>query len=126
MPTTNQQFGPVALEHIAKGQLAKKLDDRLAAAAAQLAKYVSDAGVDLTKKAKATVTLKIDLVHLEAGIFTVRGDVTDRAPATPLPATDRLILDDGQLLMNLSPEITAEDDPRQLTLTHNTDRKKEL
>ena len=113
------QFGPPTLTNIAKGALAQKLDERLAAAAKQLASYVTLGGLDLTKKAKATVTLKIDLVHVEAGIFTVKGDVSDKAPSVPLPATDRLVLDDGQLLMPLSPEITKNDDPRQMTFAQS-------
>lgn len=125
---TAQQFGPPTLQNIAKGALAQKLDERLRSVAERLAAYVSDGGIDMTKGAKAEVTLKITLKHVEQGIFTVKGDVQDKAPTTPLPATDRLVLADGQLLMPLSPEITPEDDPRQMTLAHVHDpnRKKDL
>jgi len=124
------QFGPIALELIAKGQLAKKLDERLAIAAEMLATYVQEGGVDLTKKAKTTVILKIDLLHVEAGVFTVKGDVSAKAPSVPLPSTDRLILDEnGHLVMPLAPELNAKDDPRQMTFAHagnDPERKKEL
>lgn len=121
------QFGPPTLTNIARGALAKKLDEQLQDAAARLASYVEEGGRDMTKGAKAEVTLKIVLKHVEAGVFTVKGDVANKAPAVPLPATDRLVLDDGQLLMPLSDALNEDDDPRQMTLEHvNHDRKKEL
>lgn len=126
MPTTEAQYGPPTLANIAKGALEKKLNERLQDTARRLAAYVEGAGIDMTKGAKAEITLKITMKHVEAGVFTVKGDVSDKAPSTPLPATDRLVLDDGQLLMPLSDALTEDDDPRQMALPMDPNRTKDL
>jgi hypothetical protein len=131
-----KQFGAPSLDKIGKGALAKKLQEQIEAAAKALAAYVLEGGVDMTKKAKASVALKIDIVHVEAGVFTIRGDVAMKAPSGPMPTTDRLVLDEqtGGLVMPLAPELTQRDDPRQRTFamvsdshdSHDPNRKKEL
>lgn len=124
------QFGPVAIDGISKGALKKKLDDRLAEAAQKLADYVTQGGIDLTKGATAEVTLKIKMKHIESGMVTVRGDVTDKAPTVPLPATDRLVLSEEngevRLWMPLAQELTKDDDPRQMTFASQKAEKKDL
>ena len=130
MPSSTPQFGEIRFSQITHGQLAKKLDDQLRDAAARLAAYVTGGDVDQTKKAKSEVVLKIKFEHLQDGIFVVGGDVSSKAPSLPLPARDRLVLDEsGTLVMNLAPEVTAKDDPRQLTLTsggHGDGPRKEM
>lgn len=126
MPTAEAQFGPPTLQNIARGALEKKLNEQLEETAKRLAAYVTVGGIDMTKGAKAEITLKIIIKHIKTGVFTVKGDVASKAPATPLPATDRLVLDDGQLLMPLSDALTEDDDPRQMTMPLDPNRTKEM
>lgn len=113
-----QQFGTVTIEAIDGGSLHEQLNEKLAGTAQKLADYVTALGVDMSKKAKAELTLKVTFQHVEAGIFTVKGDVAMKAPSAPGPSIDRLVLWDGSLMLATAPELNEKDDPRQRTFAH--------
>jgi hypothetical protein len=114
------QFGALAFESLTKGKAAPLFNEKLAEVAQALHDYCMEHGYDFTKKAKAEVTLKVTLVHVESGMFIHRADVNAKLPTCPATA-GQLVVVNGKVLAPLAEELTDEDDPRQMTFDRAPD-----
>lgn len=84
-----KKFVPIRFGLIEEGRLAASLDEELARAAKALVAHVQKWGPDVTKKSRATVTLKVDFApqSAEDGSYSITASVASRLPGRPVHAT---------------------------------------